>query len=185
MLGLLLSGVVARAMLAVVEVYLGLGSNRSRYRHLGQGLDALAQRFGSLGLSRVFESESVGFEGSLFLNMVVSLKTELSVAELAQCLRDIEVAHGRLPNAAKYSPRTLDIDLLLYGDVVGVVDGVELPREEVLRNAFVLWPLSELAPELQHPIAKQRYRQLWLHYSSGQKLWPVDFQWLGRRISAA
>ncbi|AKH69347.1 2-amino-4-hydroxy-6-hydroxymethyldihydropteridine diphosphokinase [Spongiibacter sp. IMCC21906] len=183
MWALLLNEALGRAASIVAEVFLGLGSNRDRYRHLSLGLDALSDRFGSLGLSRVFESESVGFEGSLFLNMVVSLSTELSVGELSQCIREIEVDHGRIPNAAKYSPRTLDIDLLLYDDVVGVVDGVELPRGEVLNNAFVLWPLSELSPEREHPVAKRPYRQLWQNYSSSQKLWPVDFQWQGRCIS--
>ena len=134
MLALSLSGAVAR----VVEVYLGLGSNRQRYTHLARALDELSERFGKLGLSRVFESESVGFQGSLFLNMVVSLTTDLSVAALAETLRAIEYRHGRQPNAPKYGPRTLDIDLLLYGDATGVIDGVELPRGEVLPFTLIL-----------------------------------------------
>lgn len=167
----------------MVEVYLGLGSNRQRYTHLVKALDELSERFGELGLSRVFESESIGFQGSLFLNMVVSLKTDLRVAELTEALRAIEFRHGRQADAPKYSPRTLDIDLLLYGDATGVIDGVELPRGEVLTNAFVLWPLSELAPALAHPVAQCSYQQLWRNYPGRQVLRPVPFRWRGRQIS--
>lgn len=181
MLALSLSGAVAR----VVEVYLGLGSNRQRYTHLARALDELSERFGKLGLSRVFESESVGFQGSLFLNMVVSLTTDLSVAALAETLRAIEYRHGRQPNAPKYGPRTLDIDLLLYGDATGVIDGVALPRGEVLTNAFVLWPLSELAPNLVHPVAQRSYQQLWRNYPGQQVLQPVPFRWRDQHISTS
>lgn len=167
----------------MAEVFLGLGSNRRRYYHLSQGLDALSSQFGPLRLSRVFESESIGFQGSLFLNMVVALETSLSVAELARRLRHIELEHGRLPNAPKYSPRSLDIDILLVDQLAGVVDGIALPRDEVLSNAFVLWPLSELAPDHLHPVCGQSYRQLWRDYSPQQRLWPVVFDWREQRIS--
>lgn len=168
----------------MTEVFLGLGSNRRRYYHLAVGLDELTARFGPLRVSRVFESESVGFQGSLFLNMVVGLQTGLTVAELTSVLRQIELDHGRQANTPKYSPRTLDIDLLLYGEATGVIDGVELPRGEVLSNAFVLWPLSELAPDHRHPVARISYRELWHHYPNTQKLWPVNFDWHGRDLSA-
>ncbi|WP_410961933.1 2-amino-4-hydroxy-6-hydroxymethyldihydropteridine diphosphokinase, partial [Salmonella sp. SAL4457] len=70
----------------------------------------------------------------------------------------------------------LDIDVLFYGDLVGDFDGLVLPRAEVLKNAFVLWPLSELAPNLEHPVARQPLGDLWREARIQQKLWPAPFE---------
>jgi 2-amino-4-hydroxy-6-hydroxymethyldihydropteridine diphosphokinase len=167
-------------------VYLSIGSNIDRYRHVTSALDALAERFSTLTLSSVYESESVGFNGSPFFNLVVALDTELTVGELSYWLKALEDENGRIRGGAKFAPRTLDVDILSYNDVVGVIDGVELPRGEVLYNAFVLWPLSEIAPDDRHPISQQRYESLWADYDrSKQKLWPIDFTWNGQLISHA
>lgn len=158
----------------MTEVFLGLGSNVNREWHLREGIRALRERFGCVQLSPVFESESVGFAGSAFFNLVASIKTDLSVGELQQALRAIEFSLGRAPNQRKYSPRTLDIDILTYGDVVGDIEGVCLPRGEILENAFVLWPLACLAPDNKHPQVQISYQQLWEAYDkSRQKLLPV------------
>jgi 2-amino-4-hydroxy-6-hydroxymethyldihydropteridine diphosphokinase len=168
----------------MAEVFLSLGSNTQRYRHMTIALDSLKQHFGSLALSRVYESESVGFRGSLFLNMVVGFSTDMPLNELAVQMWAIELSNGREVGAAKFSPRTLDIDILSYGDACGCHEGIELPRAEILYNAFVLLPLSEIAPDHCHPVDGRTYRALWQGYRSDQKLWSVPFQWLGRDISA-
>ncbi len=161
----------------MAEVFLGLGSNIQRYRHMVKALDALAELFAPLRLSPVYESESVGFRGSLFLNMVVSFDTDMALAPLIDLLREIEVRLGRVPDAPKFSPRTLDIDILSYDNLCGNFAGIELPRDEVTYNAFVLRPLSELAPDHCHPVSGKTYRELWAGYVSEQKLWPVEFRW--------
>lgn len=166
-------------------VYVSIGSNIERERHIVQALEALAVRFGALQLSSVYESESVGFDGDPFYNLVARFETNLSVGELAQCLRDIEAANGRSRVGAKFSSRTLDIDILTYGEQVGDCDGINLPRPEILQNAFVLLPLAELAADVRHPQLGQRYTELWQRYDRDQKLWPVDFIWRGRAISRA
>lgn len=153
----------------MTEVFLGLGSNVKREWHLREGIRALRERFGPLQVSPIFESESVGFAGSPFFNLVVSLQTDLSVGVLQQELRAIEFSLGRTPDQRKYSPRTLDIDILTYGDVVGEIDGVILPRGEILENAFVLWPLACLAPDSQHPEVKISYGQLWAAYDKARQ----------------
>nr|WP_010133382.1 2-amino-4-hydroxy-6-hydroxymethyldihydropteridine diphosphokinase [Microbulbifer agarilyticus] len=159
-------------------VYLSLGSNIDREKHLCAALDALVEAFGDLKMSQVYESEAVGFEGDNFYNLVAAIDTGLSVGELALRLRDIEDANGRVRSGPKFSARTLDIDILTYGDLTGEVDGVALPRDEILKNAFVLLPFSELAPQAVHPVAKQTYQQLWEAYDkASQKLWPVPFNW--------
>jgi len=162
----------------MATVYLSLGSNIDRNRHLSAGLDALVQAFGDLKMSQVYESEAVGFDGDNFYNLVAAIETEISVGELALKLRQIEDDNGRVRSGPKFSARTLDIDILTYGDRTGVIDGVKLPRGEILKNAFVLLPLSELAPDTLHPLEGKTYQQLWEAYpQASQKLWPVDFDW--------
>ncbi|MCQ3828667.1 2-amino-4-hydroxy-6-hydroxymethyldihydropteridine diphosphokinase [Microbulbifer elongatus] len=159
-------------------VYLSLGSNIDREKHLSAGLDALVEAFGDLKMSQVYESEAVGFDGDNFYNLVAAIETDLSVGELAVKLRNIEDANGRLRSGPKFSARTLDIDILTCDDLTGEVDGVTLPRGEILKNAFVLLPLSELAPDTEHPVERKTYQQLWEAYDqSSQKLWPVTFNW--------
>lgn len=160
------------------RVYLSLGSNIEPRRHLGAALDALAESFGNLLLSPVYESPAVGFEGDHFLNLVVGVATELPVGELARRLRAIEDTNNRRRGAAKFCSRTLDIDILTYGDAVGVIDGIRLPRDEILRYAFVLRPLADIAPEVEHPAVQRTYRQLAVELDcADQPLWPVAFPW--------
>jgi 2-amino-4-hydroxy-6-hydroxymethyldihydropteridine diphosphokinase len=159
----------------VTQVFLGLGSNLDREKNIRAGLHALKNSFGVLKISNVYESESVGFKGSNFYNLVVSLQTEITIAELSETLKKIEDENGRVRTGPKYSPRTLDIDILTYGDFVGVEAGVELPRAEITENAFVLLPLSELAPHDLHPCLKKSYEDLWTSYDQkAQALWKID-----------
>jgi 2-amino-4-hydroxy-6-hydroxymethyldihydropteridine diphosphokinase len=168
----------------MARVFLGIGSNIERERYIVAGLDALQGCFGDLVLSSVYDSAAIGFEGQPFLNLVAGVETGLSVGALARQLRHIEVEHGRPVNATRFSARQLDIDLLTYDDKVGVVDGVELPRAEILENAFVLCPLAELAPLALHPAAGKSYAALWQAYDqASQLLAKVDFEWRGRPIS--
>tara|TARA_R110001599_G_scaffold353591_1_gene594129 strand:+ start:20054 stop:20566 length:513 start_codon:yes stop_codon:yes gene_type:complete len=167
-------------------VYLGVGSNIERERYIVAGLDALEGLFGPLVLSSVYDSAAIGFTGQPFLNLVVGVDTQLSPGQLARQLRHIEVEHGRPAKASRFSARQLDIDILTHGQLSGTVEGVELPRAEILENAFVLCPLAELASSEVHPIAGKTYRELWQAYDRGsQQLQKVDFSWHGREISQA
>jgi 2-amino-4-hydroxy-6-hydroxymethyldihydropteridine diphosphokinase len=165
-------------------ISLSLGSNRDARRSLSLGLAALEQQLGALQVSPVFESEPVGFIGPNFLNLVVCVESTLPLAELAAMLKAIEDAHGRDRQSPRYSDRTLDIDILCYGDLCGVHEGIELPRAEILHNAYVLRPLAALLPEQRHPLNQQTFAQLWRDYDKGlQALWAVEFEWQGRLIS--
>ncbi len=168
----------------MTRVYLSLGSNVDRHKHILAALDALYLLLGDLTISPVYESKSVGFDGSNFFNLVVGADTGLSIAELSEKLKRIEDDNGRKRHGPKFSPRTLDIDILTYGDFVGVETGIELPRAEIAKNAFVLLPLSEIAPAVLHPKLQKSYQQLWADYDQTlQQLWAIDFQWRGRVIS--
>ena len=170
----------------MAQVYVSIGSNINRYQHITASLDALSKHFGELSISSVYESESVGFDGSDFLNLVAGFHCSTSVGELSQLLRSIEHDNGRRRDGPKFSPRTLDIDILTYDDCVGIIDGIELPRDEITENAFVLLPLDDVAGEIEHPVLKISYAKLWQAYDqASQKLWPVDFIWQDKKISSA
>lgn len=158
------------------RVYLSLGSNIERERNIRGALHELEQRYGDLLISPVYESEAVGFVGDPFYNLVVGMDTDKMVGVLASELRAIEEAYGRDRHGPKFSPRTLDIDILTYGNACGEVDGVKLPRSEILKNAFVLRPLADIAPGDRHPETIRPFLEHWEAYDqSRQKLWPVDF----------
>lgn len=165
----------------MTAIYLSLGSNVDRHKNITAALDALADLFGELQISSVYESKSVGFEGSNFFNLVVGAHTHLSIADLSETLKRIEDENGRKRNGPKFSPRTLDIDILTYGDFVGVENGIELPRAEITANAFVLLPLAEIAPNVLHPQLKKTYSDIWQEYDqASQVLWAIDFEWQGK-----
>ena len=168
----------------MAQVYLSLGSNIDRYQHITAGLDALELVFGELEISSVYESEAVGFKGNPFLNLVVGGETNLSIAALSAVLKKIEDNNGRVRGGPKFAARTLDIDILTYDECNGVISGVQLPRDEIVNNAFVLWPLAEIAPNACHPVTKETYASLWSTYDMTlQSLRPVEFFWQGRLIS--
>ncbi|WP_207063622.1 2-amino-4-hydroxy-6-hydroxymethyldihydropteridine diphosphokinase [Motiliproteus sp. SC1-56] len=168
----------------MVTVYLSLGSNIDRCHYITRALDRLADDFGPLQISSVFESEAVGFEGDPFYNLAVGLSTDLPVDALYRRLREIEHDNDRCRQAVKFSSRTLDIDILSYGDYIGAFEGGHLPRAEITYNAFVLWPLAEIAPAEHHPELGRSYADLWADFERGkQKLRPVSFAWRGRELS--
>src|SRR5690554_6406566 len=108
----------------MARVHFSIGSNIGRYRHVTEALDALQQWFCELVISPVYESESVGFGGSDFLNLVVGVETDLPVGELSALFKQLERETGRKPDAPKFSPRTLDLDILTWGNVTGVTDEI-------------------------------------------------------------
>ncbi|MBR9884813.1 MAG: 2-amino-4-hydroxy-6-hydroxymethyldihydropteridine pyrophosphokinase, partial [Oceanospirillales bacterium] len=77
----------------------------------------------------------------------------------------------------------MDIDILCFGDKVGFFNGIQIPRAEILKNAFVLKPLAELVPDRLHPEEQASFAELWRNYRSEQKLWPIAFEWQGLTIS--
>lgn len=160
----------------MAQIYISIGSNIERQKHIQAAVTELQRYFGPLQLSSVYESEAVGFSGDAFYNLVAGAHTDFSIAQCVSLFKQIEDAYGRDRSSARFSGRTLDLDLLTYDDVV-CQQPVTLPREEICHNAFVLWPLSEIAPDAVHPLNGKSYATLWQHYDKEQKLWPVPFNW--------
>ena len=141
--------------------YISIGSNIDRDKNILASLQALEHHFGKLTISSIYESESVGFTGDTFYNLVVGFSSELGIKEVAKQLRQIELDNGRTRDSQKFSARTLDLDLILYDDLILNDGRLQIPRDEIVRYAFVLEPLAEIAPTLKHPISHLTYAELW------------------------
>ncbi len=141
--------------------YISIGSNIDKEIHIPASLRALEQQFGALIVSSIYESEAIGFSGDVFHNLIVGFDSNLGVKSVAKQLRQIELDNGRTRDSQKFSARTLDLDLILYGDLI-ISDGrLQIPRDEIEKYAFVLEPLAEIAPTAIHPISGMSYGELW------------------------
>lgn len=152
------------------EVFVGLGSNIEPRRNLGAALSRLAARFGPLRISPVYQCEAVGFDGAPFLNLVVGFTTAEPLAGVSGFLRAVERDFGRTRSEARFAARTLDLDIVLFGDKVGEEAGLRLPRSDILRYGFVLKPLADLVPDAVHPVCGESYRALWDRLQPGPDL---------------
>ena len=142
-------------------VYIGLGSNVDRDKNIWLAIQEMRKVFGALEISPVYESASVGFDGNDFLNLVAGFKTENELAEVVKALRNIEDKLGRDRTQPRFSPRPIDLDILTYDELEVDQLGIQIPRHEILQNAFVLKPLQDIAPDVVHPVANTTFRQLW------------------------
>ena len=159
----------------MVQVYVGFGSNIDKYDSIRRGLVRLAEFYPELVMSAVYESIPFGFEAENFYNLVIGFTTADSVERVAENLKQIENDSGRHDGTGKKSVRTLDIDLLIYGDLVLQTDTIRVPREDIVNYSFVLKPLAEIAPEMRHPVTGCTYEQHWVEFSgSKDNLWKVE-----------
>jgi 2-amino-4-hydroxy-6-hydroxymethyldihydropteridine diphosphokinase len=145
----------------MARVYLSLGSNQEPHRYLRAALDELREHFGGLDVSPAYRSASVGFDGADFINLAVGMNTDLSPDALNAWLHALEDRHGRRRDVPRYADRTLDVDIVLYDDLVTQGAGhLDIPRKE-LKHAFVLKPVADIAPQLRHPVSGRSMAELW------------------------
>jgi 2-amino-4-hydroxy-6-hydroxymethyldihydropteridine diphosphokinase len=160
----------------MARVFVSVGSNIDRENNFRSAIDKLTERYGQLQMSSVYESKAVGFEGDNFFNQVIGFDTDDSPETVALALRDIETRFGRERGRKKFASRTLDLDLLLYDDLIAESGIFSIPRAEITRHAYVLKPLADLAGDRRHPMTGVRFLDLWESFDqTDQEIWPVDF----------
>ncbi|MBM4208393.1 MAG: 2-amino-4-hydroxy-6-hydroxymethyldihydropteridine diphosphokinase [Gammaproteobacteria bacterium] len=144
--------------------YISIGSNIERELHIPASIKALTKHFGQLTLSSIYETDAVGFTGDPFYNLVAAFDSQSDINTIMDILRQIELDNGRNRECKKFSARTLDLDLILYGDHIINEGRIQIPRDEIERYAFVLEPLAEIAGHLQHPVTGRRYAEMWADF---------------------
>ncbi len=142
-----------------VDVFLSVGSNIAPEQNLRLACRELSGDYGNLTLSSVYKNEAVGFEGADFLNMVIGLSTAEEPERIFARIERLHEQAGRNRHDDPFSSRTLDLDVLLYGDLVK--HQLKLPHEDIEKYSFVLGPLAEVAPELRHPVSGKAMSELW------------------------
>ena len=142
------------------RIFVGIGSNIDREKNIKSCVSILKDVYGDMRISPVYETESMGFDGPNFYNLVSCFETDQSVYELKNTLNEIENDHGRHFNETKFSSRTLDIDILYYDDLVLSDDKIQIPRKEICEYDFVLKPLVDLVPDFIHPTHKISHKDM-------------------------
>jgi len=146
------------------EVYVAAGSNVDPERHLRIAAKEIARVFPGARFSGAYRNAAVGFEGEDFINFVVGFSTELPVEAVVAELQRIEGLCGRTRDAPKWAPRSMDLDILLYGDLVCERPGLILPRPDLLKRPYMLGPMAEIAPQAPHPVQGLSMEQLWARF---------------------
>lgn len=152
----------------MADVYVAAGSNIEPERQLSRALAALEEVFGELTVSPAYRNKAVGFAGEDFINLVLGLRTDKTAAEVKAALEQVEVLCGRPRDAPKWAPRAMDLDILMYAQQVSDEPGLQLPRPDLLRRAYMLKPLADIAPQLRHPLEQRTMRELWQGFPAAE-----------------
>ena len=148
-----------------VTAYWSLGSNIDPEKHLEFALRKFQQRFDEVQISKLYQSAAVGFEGDDFLNLALAVKTDLPLQDLLEFANTLEQNAGRVRvRRGRFDSRTLDVDLLMYGDLIGQHCGKRWPAEDLEKEAHVLKPLVDIAATVRHPVSGRKLQSLWQEF---------------------
>ena len=137
----------------MTQVYLSIGSNIERNKNIRACIQHLRQDYPDIVFSNIYETPAFGFDGNPFYNLAAGLSTEQSLEQLQSYLKNLESTQQRQPHTKKFSARTLDVDILLFGDLI-LQPNIDIPRKEITLYNFVLYPLQEIAAKVIHPELK-------------------------------
>ena len=161
----------------MANVFVSVGSNINKTYNLRSCLNTLQQIFRNIQKSSVYQSAAMGFNGDDFYNMVVSLETTLTPEYVNWVFFEIEKKHGRKRGKDQFVSRELDLDLLLYDDLIIDDINVRLPHKDLTQYAFVLKPMQEIAGDLIHPKIGTSFAELWQHFESQTLVKRISFEW--------
>lgn len=165
----------------MTRVFVAAGSNVEPVRNLHRALDVLARHYPALRCSGAYRNPAAGFEGQDFVNLVVGFETDEDVRTVLAHLHEAEAACARPRDAPKWAPRTMDLDILLYGDTIVSEPGLVLPRPDLVRRAYMLGPMAELEPGLRHPVLGATMHDLWAAFDrDAHPMRPVELGWPAR-----
>jgi len=157
------------------RVFVAAGSNIDPVRNLQKATAELARNFPDVRFSPWYRNKAVGFDGEDFINLAAGFTTELSLHDLVARLREIEALCGRPPGAPKWAPRSMDLDILLYGDLVHEEPGLKLPRPDLVKRPYMLGPMADIAPEVRHPTESATIGELWQRFDrAAHSMTPLD-----------
>lgn len=143
------------------KVYVAAGSNVDPVRNLRKVIDVLKGSYAPLEVSPAYRNPAVGFAGDDFINLAIGFATDDPLPIVVAKLQEAEALCGRERHAPKWAPRLMDLDILLYGDLVLDQPGLKLPRPDLARRAYMLQPMVDLAPGLMHPSLGITLGELW------------------------
>jgi len=162
----------------VTQVLVAAGSNVEPLVNLRRALDALARHYPALRRSTAYRNRAVGFEGEDFINLVVGFDTDEDVQAVIGHLHEAETLCGRARHAPKWAPRSMDLDILLFGDRICDEPGLVLPRPDLVRRAYMLGPAAEIAPDTVHPTLGRTLSELWRNFAQDEHpMVAVELEW--------
>ena len=145
----------------MTRLFVAIGGNIEPQQRLPRAAQELRRRFPGVRFSSCYRNPAYGFAGADFYNAVAEAETALSLSAVQAQLQEVEALCGRARSDAKWAPRAMDLDLLLFGDLIHKTERFELPRPDLLRRAYMLAPLAELAPQLRHPLTARTMSEHW------------------------
>jgi 2-amino-4-hydroxy-6-hydroxymethyldihydropteridine diphosphokinase len=158
-----------------VRVFVAAGSNVEPEKHLARACADIRHAWPDAVFSRAYRNAAVGFDGPDFINLVLGFSTAQPLDAVIARLRAIETQCGRPRYAAKWASRTMDLDVLLFGDRVEKTSEYTLPRPDLLKRPYMLGPMAEIAPEVMHPTAGKTIGRLWEEFDrEGHEMSPVE-----------
>ena len=163
----------------LMPIYVGIGSNCEREAMLLAAYQCLKNYFTDICLSPVYRSKAVGFVGNDFYNAVIGFSTNKSLPKVNKILQQIQFDLDPVARTHSDEYCKIDLDLLLYGDITVTTAEYVLPRSDIMKYAFVLKPLADIAPASKHPQLAKTYKTLWdeLFFAKATSLQLVDFNW--------
>lgn len=158
-----------------VRVFVAAGSNLEPEKNLARACAEILHSWPDAVFSRAYRNVAVGFDGPDFINLVMGFSTAEPLEDVITRLRAIETLCGRPRLAPKWASRSMDLDVLLFGDRIEKTSEYTLPRPDLVKRPYMLGPMAEIAPEVLHPTAHKPMGELWGAFDlEGHVMSPVD-----------